>query len=207
MPTWNFDVVLNRQNYPLGLTLLSTWLLSASLFLGVAVSWNGRQWHGHGISIPYFSLAPRYVKSPPQRIISHQVEISENARGQNPWGVSYSKKNVSPVSNPSRQFLALPSTTSTVNAQSSKIHLFIFVSPWRYWRKKSKSSSLLYIYQAAIHRYNIRFYQQLYPRFTFYRAQFFANPYYIKRKCFRFYHERTFFQRYRLCFLYCEYVK
>ena len=39
--------------------------------------------HGQGSSIVFFSLHPRKVKSPPQRITSHHVYISFIARGQN----------------------------------------------------------------------------------------------------------------------------
>ena len=52
------------------------------------------QLQGHETSIEYFSFEPRYVKVPPQRMISQYVYISDIARGQNPCGVSYSKENI-----------------------------------------------------------------------------------------------------------------
>ena len=75
----------------------------------------------------YFSFAPLYVKSPPQRITSHQVYTSVITLGHIPAGHSYAKVNVSPFSKPSRQLPALPSSATNSNAQSSITHFFIII--------------------------------------------------------------------------------
>ncbi len=103
----------------------------SSLLIGYALRLNKILLHGHFSLISYLSFSPRYVKSPPQRTTSHQVNKSIMTLGQIPLGQPYEKTNLSPFSMPSLQLLDFPSIAVNSNSQSSTIHCCIALYPFK----------------------------------------------------------------------------